>query len=57
MDLESLWEKTCALLVQQMNYVSYTTWVEDNMAPVALEDDTVVISSKMEGVVTMLQKK
>ncbi len=57
MDLEPLWKHTCELLKSQMNYVSYSTWVEDNMTPVSLEDDTVVISSKMEGVVTMLQKK
>ena len=57
MDLGPLWSQTTALLKSQMNYVSYSTWVEDNMTPVALEGDTVVISSKMEGVVTMLQKK
>ena len=57
MDLGPLWSQTADLLKSQMNYVSYSTWVEDNMTPVALEGDTVVISSKMEGVVTMLQKK
>ena len=57
MDLETLWNHTCDLLKSQMNYVSYSTWVEDNMTPVALEDDTMVISSKMEGVITMIQKK
>ena len=57
MDLGPLWSQTTDLLKSQMNYVSYSTWVEDNMTPVALEGDTVVISSKMEGVVTMLQKK
>ena len=57
MELESLWEKTCALLVQHMNYVSYTTWVEDNMVPVAIRDDQVIIGVKMEGMVTMIQKK
>lgn len=57
MDLEPLWKHTCDLLKSQMNFVSYSTWVEDNMTPVALEGDTVVISSKMEGVITMLQKK
>ena len=33
MDFGSLWEETCSLLKAQMNYVSYTTWVEDNMIP------------------------
>ena len=57
MELEPLWKHTCELLKSQMNYVSYSTWVEDNMIPVALDGDTVVIGSKMDGVVTMLQKK
>lgn len=57
MDLETLWKHTCDLLRSQMNYVSYSTWVEDNMTPVVLKEDTLVITSKMDGVVTMLQKK
>ena len=57
MDLETLWKHTCDLLRSQMNYVSYSTWVEDNMTPVVLKEDTLVIASKMDGVVTMLQKK
>ena len=58
MDLESLWKNTCELLKGQMNYVSYSTWVDENMTPVLIENNTnLVISSKMEGVVTMIQKK
>ncbi|MBR6165442.1 MAG: chromosomal replication initiator protein DnaA [Clostridia bacterium] len=56
-DKETLWEQACALLVQNMNYVSYTTWVEDNMVPVALDGNTLVISVKMEGMISMIQKK
>ena len=56
-DKETLWEQGCALLVQNMNYVSYTTWVEDNMVPVALDGNTLVISVKMEGMISMIQKK
>ncbi len=57
MDKETLWEQTCALLVQNMNYVSYTTWVDDNMAPVVLEGNTLTLSVKMEGMINMIQKK
>ena len=57
MDLESLWKNTCELLKSQMNFVSYSTWVDENMTPVSLEKDTVVICSKMDGVITMIQKK
>lgn len=57
LDLESLWKNTCELLKSQMNYVSYSTWVDENMTPVVLESNTLVISSKMEGMITMIQKK
>ena len=57
LDLESLWKNTCELLKSQMNYVSYSTWVDENMTPVKLEGNTVVISCKMESVITMIQKK
>ena len=56
-DLESLWKNTCELLKRQMNYVSYSTWVDENMTPVFTENNIVVITSKMEGMITMIQKK
>ncbi|MBO7663011.1 MAG: chromosomal replication initiator protein DnaA [Clostridia bacterium] len=57
MDMESLWEKTCSLLTQDMNYISYTTWVDDNMYPAALENDRMLICVKMEQMIGMLEKK
>ncbi|MBQ6398791.1 MAG: chromosomal replication initiator protein DnaA [Clostridia bacterium] len=57
MDIESLWERTCALLVRDMNYVSYTTWVDGNMYPVKLEDDRLLICVKMEQMIGTLDKK
>ncbi len=57
MDFGSLWEETCSLLKAQMNYVSYTTWVEDNMIPTAEENDTLIIGAKMDGMIPMIQKK
>ena len=57
MDLESLWKSSCSLLEQRMNYLAYSTWVKDNMLPVALDKDTVVISAKMEPMIPMIQKK
>nr|AHF25657.1 chromosomal replication initiation protein [uncultured bacterium Contigcl_30] len=57
MDMELLWEKTCALLTQKMNYVSYKTWVEGNMTPVLIEENSLIISLKMEGMITMINKK
>ncbi len=57
MEFESLWETTCSLLKERMNYLAYTTWVKDNMYPVILEGDQIVICSKMEPMIPMIQKK
>ena len=57
MNMESLWEQTCALLVKEMNIVSYRTWVDGNMQPIAMRDDTMFISVKMDSMIPMIQKK
>ena len=57
MNIESIWERTCALLAKDMNYVSYDTWVENNMIPTEIRDDTVIISVKMDSMIPMIQKK
>ena len=57
MDLESLWKSACSLLENRMNYLAYSTWVQDNLYPVTLEDDTLIIGAKMEPLIPMIQKK
>ena len=57
MDLESLWKSACSLLENRMNYLAYTTWVQDNMYPVMMENETVIISAKMVPLIPMIQKK
>ena len=57
MNMESLWEQTCALLSRDMPYVSYTTWVESNMVPGQLEDDTLYVAVKMDGMISMIRGK
>ena len=57
MNIESLWEQTCALLSRDMPYVSYNTWVEGNMVPGILEDDTMLITVKMDRMISMIQSK
>ena len=47
MDLESLWKSACALLEKRMTFLAYTTWIQGNMNPVSMEDDTVIISAQM----------
>ena len=40
-----------------MNYLAYSTWIKDNMLPVAMEGDTVILSAKMEPMIPMIQNK
>ena len=57
MNIESLWEQTCTLLSRDMPYVSYSTWVEGNMVPVLLQDDTLSVVVKMDRMISMIQNK
>ena len=57
MNMESLWEQTCALLSREMPFVSYSTWVDGNMVPGVLQDDTLFITVKMERMISMIQNK
>ena len=57
MNLESLWEQTCALLSREMNFVSYNTWIDGNMIPGLLENDTLYITVKMDRMISMIQNK
>ncbi len=57
MNMESLWDKTCAILSQDMPYVSYSTWIDGNMIPSVLENDTLFITVKMDRMITMIQNK
>ncbi len=57
MNMESLWEQTCALLSRDMPYVSYSTWVEGNMVPGVLKDDRMYILVKMDRMISMIQSK
>ena len=57
MNMESLWDKTCALLSQDMPFVSYSTWIDGNMIPGLLENDTLYITVKMDRMISMIQNK
>ena len=57
MDLGSLWDQTCAVLSQELNYVSYSTWIDGNMVPEMLENDTLFITVKMDRMIPMIQNK
>jgi len=57
MNMESLWDKTCALLSQDMPFVSYSTWIDGNMIPGILDNDTLFITVKMDRMISMIQNK
>ena len=48
MDMERLWNETCELLQQEIARVSYDTWIGDNLVPVRLEGDCLLLTVKME---------
>ncbi len=48
MDMERLWNETCDLLQQEIARVSYDTWIGDNLVPVRLEGDCLLLTVKME---------
>ena len=54
MNIESLWEQTCAALSRDMSHVSYNTWIDGNMFPGKLENDTLLVSVKMERMIPMM---
>ena len=49
-----MWEKACALMRQEMNHVTYSTFIEGNLTPVKLEDDVLILRIAMEQMKTML---
>ena len=57
MNMGSVWEQTCSMLAQDMNYVSYNTWVEGNMFPGMVQDDILFLGVKMDRMITMIQSK
>lgn len=57
MNMETLWDNTCALLSQEMNYISFSTWIEGNMIPGMIEDNTLYIAVKMENMIPMIRNK
>ena len=57
MDMIELWERTCALLRSDMNDVSYRTWIEGNLTPVRLENDTLTLRIAMENMKVMVNNR
>lgn len=48
MELETLWTETCGLLQQEIAGISYDTWIENNLVPMAMEGDCLLLLVKME---------
>ena len=48
MDMEALWEETCALLRREMNDISYRSCIEDNLTPVRIEENVLYVVITME---------
>ena len=48
MDMETLWAGACDLLQQEVASVSYETWIGDNLAPIRIEEDCLLLVVKLE---------
>lgn len=57
METEQLWEKVCALLMRDMNRVSYNTWIDGNLTPVDQEGDKLYLIITMENMRPMINNK
>ena len=57
MDMKELWDKTCQLLQDDINRVSYETWIERNLTPVRLENDTLTLQIAMENMKVMINNR
>ena len=57
MNMESLWDTACTLLSQDMALISYKTWIEGNMTPGKLDNDTLFIEVKMDQMIPMIRNR
>ena len=57
MDMKELWDKVCELLKAEMNAVTYKTWIETNLTPVKLENDTLTLRITMEPMKVMVNNR
>ena len=48
MELNELWERTCAALMKEINGINYNALIQNNLSPAALEDDTLVLGIAIE---------
>ena len=46
--METLWAGACDLLQQEVASVSYETWIGDNLAPIRIEEDCLLLVVKLE---------
>lgn len=57
MDMQGLWQSTCELLKSTMNHVSYQTWIESNLTPVKLENNTLTLQIAMANMKVMVNNR
>lgn len=57
MDMNELWGKACEQLKQEMNQVSYHTWIETNLTPKSLEGDVLTLIIAMENMRMMVNNR
>ncbi len=53
MDMKELWEKACAVMQAEINQVLYNTFIANNLTPMALEGDTLLMTAALENMIPM----
>lgn len=57
MEMNELWAKACDMLKNEMNKVSYQTWIETNLTPKTLEGDVLTLLIAMENMKVMITNR
>ena len=57
MNMTELWEKACVLLKGEMNEVSYNTWIQTSLSPLAFENDNMTLCASAEYMKSMISNR
>ena len=56
MDFQELWLGVCRVMQPQMPLVSYTTWIQNGLTPVGLDDTTIYVEANSDFVYTFVER-
>ena len=57
LDMNELWARACSLLLNELNEITYNSFIKDNLKPERLEGDTLVMTIAMEPLQQMINTR